>query len=416
MKRETIAPKLIVEILDSKGIRTIEAGQWDALSHNPLDKNPFYGRTYVLAGLDTIDRKSGLRAFVVRSADKGQLLGFFPFRLKRFPLPQAVAATNLYQFCGQPLINKERAGEVIAAWREASRTGQIPARWSFPHLDLTSHFAQRLAAIEGNSALRCLPLPSYRRARLARTSKDFAAHLCATVSKSRVKDIQRTLRRLEEAGEVQFERATDPALVRQRIDQFLAIEHAGWKGNAGTSFLSDAEHALFARQAFCPKSGQTSVDSLLLNGQPIALSINMRSGDTIFTPKCAYDESFRKYSPGLVLEYLVVEAFYGRNDCTEMDSSTTVDGHVIQALWNSDAPMGTLVVGPPDWGTDFIAQAHTAGRAIRQWAKTLNKGALKEVQGLARTCRRHLQRLNASVLMGGTSLLHALEHVLPHAI
>ncbi len=416
MKRETIAPELIVEVLDAKGIRTIEAAQWDALSHKALDDNPFYGRAYVLAGLDTIDSKSGLRAVVVRSADKQQLLGFFPFRLKRFPLPRVVAATNLYQFCSQPLISKEQADEVIAAWVKASRSRQIPARWSFPHLDLASHFAQRLTAMEGNKSLRCLPLASYRRARLARTSPDFTAHLCATVSKSRVKDIQRTLRRLEELGEVRFERATDAALVRQRIDQFLAIEHAGWKGNAGTSFLSDAEHTRFARQAFCPSSGQTSVDSLLLNGQPIALSINMRSGDTIFTPKCAYDESFRKYSPGLVLEYLVVAAFYGSDDCTEMDSSTTVDGHVIQALWNSDAPMGTLVVGPPNWGTDVIAQAHSASQATRQWAKTFNKGALGQAQGFARTWRRHLQRLNASIFMAGTSLVHALEHVLPQAI
>lgn len=416
MTSRTIAPKLIVEVLHDKDIRNIEASVWDELSRNALDENPFYARSYVLAGLNTIDRASGLRAVIVRSEDAGQLLGMFPFRLKQLPLTRAVAATNLYQFCSQPLISKDRADDVIAAWTDAIRTRQIPRRWSFPHVDLSSHFAQRLNFLAGSNSLRCLPLTNYRRSRLSRSSGNFAEHLRSTVSRSRVKDIQRTIRRLEELGEVRFERAADPALVTQRVEQFLAVEHAGWKGKAGTSFLSNPEHARFARQAFCPRDGQTSVDSLLLDGKPIALSINMQAGETIFTPKCAYDESYRKFSPGLVLEYMIVEAFYARNDCTDMDSSTTADGHVIQGLWNGDVPMGALVVGPRNWGTDCIARLHTVGWAARQRAKTLSKGAIAHAQGLARTWRRHVQRLSANIFMGSTGLVHTLEHVLSQPI
>ena len=416
MTPEAIAPNLIVEVLDETGIRHIDAAQWDELARNGLDNNPFYARSYVLAGLNTIDRASGLRAVVIQSRDRSQLLGIFPFRYKRFPLPRAVAATNLYQFCGQPLISKEHADVVIAAWVDAIKTRRIPRRWSFPHLDLSSHFAKRLNLLAVDEALRCLPLVNYQRARLARTSRDFAEHLSSAVSKSRVKDIQRTLRRLEGLGELRFERATEPALVAQRIEQFLAVEHAGWKGKASTSFLADPEHARFARQAFCPHQGLTSVDSLLLDGEPIALSVNIRSGDTIFTPKCAYDETYRKYSPGLALEYLVVEAFYGSDDCRDMDSSTTVDGHVVQSLWNCGAPMGTFVVGPQNWGTDFLAQLHTMSRAARQRAKTLNTGVAGRALGFARAWRQRVQRLNSDIVMGGTCLLHTVENVLPQVL
>jgi CelD/BcsL family acetyltransferase involved in cellulose biosynthesis len=416
MTSETVAPKLIIEVLNEQGLRNIEAEQWDELSRNSLDNNPFYGRSFILAGLNTIDRASGLRAVIIRSSDKSQLLGMFPFRLRRFPLMRAVAATNLYQFCSQPLIHRDYSDAVIAAWTDALETKQFPHRWSFPHLDLTSRFAQRLSHLAMNKSLRCLPLANYSRARLTRSSRNFAEHLSSTVSKSRVKDIQRSLRRLEELGEVRFERATDPALVTQRIEQFLAVEHAGWKGTAGTSFQSNAEHARFAREAFSHNGGQTCVDSLLLDGSPIALSVNLRSGETIFTPKCAYDESYRKYSPGLVLEYLIVEAFYASDDCTDMDSSTTVDGHVIQSLWNADAPMGTLVVGPQNWGTNCIAQLHTFSRTARQRAKALHRDVVSQAQGIARTWRRHVQRLNINIFVGGTGLFQTLEHLLPRAI
>ena len=53
MKPEAIAPNLIVEVLDETGIRHIDAAQWDELARNGLDDNPFYARSYVLAGLNT---------------------------------------------------------------------------------------------------------------------------------------------------------------------------------------------------------------------------------------------------------------------------------------------------------------------------------------------------------------------------
>lgn len=410
------ANDLIVEILDDKALSQLDAGQWDALAANALDSNPFYARAYVLAGIETVDRASGLRAVAIWSADCERLLGLFPYRNKTLPLPSAVAATNLYQVCGQPLIHREEADAVIAAWLGATRSGQAPRRWSFPHLDLTSHFARRLAVLQSDTSVRCLPLPQYRRARLARLSRSFKEHLGSAVAKSRVKDIERNLRRLRDLGDLQFERATDSALVTKRIEQFLAVEHSGWKGKAGTSFLSDPQHARFARKAFCPHLGQTSVDSLLLDGTPIALSVNIRAGATLFTPKCAYDEAYRKYGPGLALEHLVVEAFYADEDCTEMDSATTTDGHVIQGFWNSDAPMGTLVVGPPNWGTDLIAKAHTANRLTRQRLKTLNTGAASQVLGLARSWHKRAQRFAGDMLMGGVCFIHTLENALPHLI
>jgi hypothetical protein len=71
--------------------------------------------------------------------------------------------------------------------------------------------------------------------------------------------------------------------------------------------------------------------------------------DAAFTPECAYDEEYWRYCPGLVLEYLVIRAFYRNHAIAEMDAATTRAGHVVSTLWNSWKDMGTLVLGPDDW-------------------------------------------------------------------
>src|SRR5690606_37401321 len=149
--------------------------------------------------------------------------------------------------------------------------------------------ARQLAATRGFAVMTVDP---YRRALLRRLAGGFREHLDTVISKSRAREIRRQLRRLGERGTLELERSRDPDTVARRVEDILRMEHAGWKGAAGTSFLSDPLHAEFARRAYGGDGGFTSVDSLLLDGQPIAISINIRTGDTIFTPKCAFDETY----------------------------------------------------------------------------------------------------------------------------
>lgn len=385
-----------LEIVDGDELTRICPRQWDELSAKALDANPFYGRRYLSAGLATIDRDSKLRALTIKTG-AGQLVGFFPYRLSRM-LPQvAVGANNLYQMSGQPLIHRDYGDAVIGAWLGAIESGSIPKRWRFPHLDFGSHFARLCRRHAGSAAFETIVLGGYSRARLTRLPDGFEGHVQKVMSKRRAKDIQRTLRRLEELGTVRFERATDTATVRQRVEDFFAMEHAGWKGEAGTSFLSDPQHAQFFRDALVGNEA-VSIDSLLLDGQPIAVSINLAAGGTVFTPKCAYDEAYRRFSPGLALEYLVIQAFYESGDAVVMDAATTVDGHLVQALWNEEQAMGTLLLGPKGFPTQLAARAHVAASQARRVARDL---VGQPVLALA---RRALRRIDPELLRRLTSL------------
>lgn len=382
----------VVTVLDADDIERLDAAQWEDLSANALDANPFYARGYLLAGLATIDRDSGLKAVAIHTGER--LIGLFPFQFRRLPFPTAVGAANMYQMSGQPLIHRDHAGVAVDAWLDAATKGAIPRRWSFPHLDLDSRFAHLCHNRRDGSAIEIMPMGTYSRAGLRRMPGGFAAHMANVVSRGRVRDIQRTLRRLGELGDVQFERATDTDLVAQRVDDFLAMEHAGWKGEEGTSFCSDPMHTQFARRAF-GESGTTSVDSLLLDGRPIAISINAHAGGTIFTPKCAYDETYRRFSPGLALEYLVIEAFYASDDAFEMDAATTVDGHLMERLWNVEKSMGRALVGPSGWGTKLTADIYTTAASGRASAKAMlaQSAALPAARQMLRTIPAFLRAL-----------------------
>lgn len=363
------------ELLDSGGIRALLREDWDELSRHSVCENPFYSRQYVMAGLDTIDRRAGLEAVAIRT-ETGRLGGFFPFRRRWH---SAFGAANLYQFSGAPLVHRENAPAVVSAWIDGIVQRELPPVWSFAHIQLDSDLACLIAQQAELGGLEVLVANRYDRPRLSRVGRTFEDHLGTVLTKSRRKDIERSIRRLRELGTLRYERRSHPEAVRALLSDFLALESAGWKGAARSAFLSRPDHAAFALAAFggVPgRDGLASVDALLLDDQAIALSVNLSSGETLFTPKCTYDERLRKFSPGLVLEFFVIEHFYADGHHAAMDSATTVGGHVIQGLWNEVMPMGNLVVGKRPHA-ELVAR----GLVGRERLKQMTKRALRPFRG-----------------------------------
>ncbi|WP_323013398.1 GNAT family N-acetyltransferase [Devosia sp.] len=363
-------------VLDAAGIWALDPAAWDELAANAAADNPFYARQYVLAGLDTIDGRADLHMLAIWSG-QGTLAGLFPFRRRFFlPFPWRVAqgAENLYQFSSMPLVARQGAAEVVACWIEAIASRKVPAFWTMGNFNADHELKDLIEHAAVARGLQSRVVIPYPRPHLTGRLADLEAHAGQVIAKSRLKDIQRNLRRLRDMGDLVFERVVEPARLRERLEQFLALEQAGWKGEGGTAFLSDAAHADFARRAFAGCAGETglaAMDSLLLDGRPIAMSLNIARGRTAFTPKCTYDESLRKYGPGMVLEYLVIERFYADREFADMDAATTTGGHVVLGLWDGQKSMGRLVVGPAGWRTDLLAEGWQAAHRGKQRLKKL---------------------------------------------
>lgn len=338
-----VAAGVQVSFLSGDMLAAIAADEWDTLSREALIENPFYSRNYVLAGCQTIDEPTKLKVLVIRDG-RGKLIGLLPL-VTRWGL--AYSARNKYQFSGTPLLHRDHARTAVAAWLGAIAAGKAPPACSLRDVALEGPLVELLRQMCGPLELVLQRSRRYGRPLLEKHPSGFERHLDLVVPKSRRKELERTIRRLREQGALSFEHASEPDQVSLRVEQFLTLERVGWKGKAGTAFLCSPQTAAFARAAFRTEHGNAfaSTDALLLDGKPIAISVNIATGRTVFTPKCTYDESLRKWGPGMVLEYMIVEDFYASKAADLMDSAATVDGHVVQGLWSYTADHGELVFG-----------------------------------------------------------------------
>ena len=365
------AAPLSVQQLDKAALRTLSPDDWDRLSAAALVENPFYDRGHVLAGLDTLDKSKRVRAHAFRTTD-GELAALFltqPRAIVPALFPVANSLANTYQFGGAPLVHREHAGDVVQWWAERIASGKAPAAWSFADIDTGSPLGLMLQAAAVAKGLHWRVVAPYDRAHLSRLEGGFEAHLNQVLSKSRLQDVRRTMRRLGEAGPFSLEHVEDGGTFTKRLEEFLQLEHSGWKGVQGTSFLSHKDHVAFARAAYRP--GFAALDSLLFEGKPIAMKLSIRTGPTAFTPKIAYDESFKKLGPGMALEYLLVQDFYASDTLMGIDSASTAEGHSALNFFNNRQTMGTVLVGRRAWQVNLLAKLYDGRKALKQRAKQL---------------------------------------------
>jgi CelD/BcsL family acetyltransferase involved in cellulose biosynthesis len=131
------------------------------------------------------------------------------------------------------------------------------------------------------------------------------------------------------------------------IEEFLALEGSGWKGRAGSALASCQANARFAREALAAAAarGRLRVSGIDFDGRPIArLAIFTAAGGSIAW-KTAYDEAFKRYAPGILVEVHNIRDFHARADLDWMDSYTAAGNSVTDRLWRDRLVMLAFAVG-----------------------------------------------------------------------
>lgn len=118
------------------------------------------------------------------------------------------------------------------------------------------------------------------------------------------KDRRRRRRRLAEQGTLEFHLLQGTQADAHAVDRHLQLEHAGWKGEAGSSLLSSATQATFFREMFAGFAmiGLAAFMETRLDGRAIASSSNLLLGDTLNGIKIGWDPAFATCSPGRLNE------------------------------------------------------------------------------------------------------------------
>jgi len=321
---------------------------WEKLSTNVIEENPYYSPTFMRALLEHVESTCDIKALAVYKDTL--LVGFLPFVIDKWrwmkAAPLNCAWINPYITLTTPLVDRDYPREVVEALVAGmNEHGAAGSFWLFDNFNLDGPVGKLF-----NEILKAGNLPSKIFNEFNRPILDqgatFDEHMRAHVSKSRIKGLKRSRKRLCEQGTVSLRSYNRGPELETAVEEFLTIEASGWKGEQGTALACEESTKAFARQAFGSSDGKsiTRADVLYLDEKAIAVSLAIYVGKTAFTLKCAYDEEYRSYGPGLLLEQDIIEDFFETRWADRLDSAITVSGHVLQGLWSDSMRVGDLLL------------------------------------------------------------------------
>jgi CelD/BcsL family acetyltransferase involved in cellulose biosynthesis len=331
------AGSLAVEWRNLAGLESI-AGEWRELAARALEPNVFYEPAFALAAAPVFGRDAGA-ILIWSGTSPRRLLGFFPARIetRRYgvKLPVLVGWTSPYAPFGVPLVEREAAEPVIAAClAHLAAADTLPGLLLLPLLPEAGPFATALDAILRRAQMPAADFNRQRRALLA-PSGDRSRYLERALSARKHKELRRIGRRLAEAGALLFTAAAEHPSVTAAMADFLALEAGGWKGRAGTATAADEELRRFFRTAVdgLAAEGKAAINRILVDGRAIAAAVRLRSGRDAWFWKIAYDESFARFSPGVLLAVTLTEELLEDPTIARADSCAMPDHPMIDHIW-----------------------------------------------------------------------------------
>jgi hypothetical protein len=91
--------------------------------------------------------------------------------------------------------------------------------------------------------------------------------------------------------------------------------------------------------------GKAAINRIFIDGRAIAAAITLRSGDTAWFLKIAYDEAFAPYSPGVVLTLAVTEDLIEDETLLRTDSCATANHPMINHIWRERLELADRLIG-----------------------------------------------------------------------
>jgi CelD/BcsL family acetyltransferase involved in cellulose biosynthesis len=337
------------------------AGEWQSLADRALEPNVFLEPAFALAAAPVFGRDVGAGLVWSRAAPC-RLLGFFPARIERrrygVALPVIVGWTHPFAPLGTPLVDRDAGAAAISAWLDhlAGRT-DFSGVLLMPCLPVAGPVAQSFASALARSGGRSIALAAHHRALLA-PAADRGHYLDHAIGHKKRKELRRQRRRLAQAGPLASDIVREPSAVAAALGDFLKLEAAGWKGRAGTAACADGRIAAFIEAAVTglARNGKAQVARLSAGGAPIAAIVTLRSGATAWCWKIAYDESFARFSPGVLLLLETTQALLDDPGIAAADSCATADHPMIDHIWRERLGLANhLVQVGPQHRLAFVA-------------------------------------------------------------
>ena len=305
--------------------------EWTALAEAASEPNPFAEHWFVAASLRTLAKGHDIRLLEVRRGDR--LIGLLllePHKgYARLPVRIVQNWAHDQMFLYTPLV---AAGEERAFWSAVLETLDA-AGWAPGLLHLRG-------LNEGGPVHRGL-LDARHGTIVHREVRAFLesdlspdAYYEQAVRQKKRKEIRRLKNRLAEQGPVTARSLDDPADLDAWCSLYLALEKAGWKGEAGSSLAGRPETEAFFREAVRAAwdSGRLQFLRLDVGETCIAMLVNFLTPPGSFSFKTVFDETYARFSPGVLIQLENLKILEDPR-IQWMDSCAAEDHPMIDSLW-----------------------------------------------------------------------------------
>ena len=321
---------------------------WAMLATQAAEPNAYYLPDWARAVNAGARGRTGGRALMVWNNDPvRRLVALVPvvnaMQAYRLPLP-ALVSFDPYGALGTPLLDASEAvkaaGEVMELARAKGAHALILRELPLDGA-VYAAFAQALAW----SNLKPRILSHYARATLD-ASRPADIVLGEALSTKKLKELRRQRTRLGDNGEVSFHVTRDAAGVARALETFLVLEASGWKGQRGTALNQHEGDRAFITQATqaLAERGACEIIELRCGARAIAAGLELRHQDRAFYFKLGIDESFAKYSPGVLLT-LDLTRHLCADPAIAMADSTAIPNHpMIDPIWRGRMRVGDVLI------------------------------------------------------------------------
>ncbi|MDH7798136.1 MULTISPECIES: GNAT family N-acetyltransferase [unclassified Beijerinckia] len=352
--------------------------EWDDLARRALDRNIFIEPAFATSAAQHFPESQRPMFLVVHDprpgAVPGRLIGLCPVHMPKRGRHAVVKSWRPPQMAlGTPLLDRTFGFEALdlmhrwmaAVWPNVSAM-------LFPSVPTATETARLLQSHAQARRLQYHHFDKHHRAVL-HGGMDNHRLLEAAMPAKRRKELRRQRHRLEDKGTLTYVSAREPEDVRDAIERFLTLEAQGWKGQRHTALLCDPSLATFTRTMtrLLAHEGRCWVDSLEIDGKPIAMGIVLFADDTAAFWKVAYDESLAALSPGVHFTLDLTQRLATEKGIKLVDSCAIPDHPMINRLWPDRMPIADVMISTQNANASFqsLVSRELTRRRARAFAK-----------------------------------------------
>lgn len=341
-----------IQVYSRKESSLIPEKQWNELARSSLYTNPFYERWNLLPALKYLDKSDDV--YLVAISRKGDLIGLFPIIINNsfFGLKTLSLWQHDHCYLTDPLTSIDIDLLTILHCLGSffhTQWSQIDSH--SPSL-LSGYSKQSIHSINSNRAAVLHPINILNK--------------LSNLPRKIQRDIKRTSKNLEKQYAISFSNSHNLA---DSFERYIKLEHKGWKGQDKGSIISSQNTLDYYYHMIKtnPCHQSIRIQELIADNTSIAICIRFISGNKFYEVKTSFDESYKQYSPGRLLEINNLEELSNIN-FSLVDSCTGENNKLINKLWPDRINLQSSYIFYPTLTSQILMLFHTLKR-IKQKIK-----------------------------------------------